>query len=88
MSISTVSICLGGHIYNAIPVYISNPSSIPISWTLSYMDKTCRLELKMKKTYPVINYKIVEKPERLGDEIMSMTNRPFITLMLRLCFLD
>jgi hypothetical protein len=49
----------------------------------TYKDKTCLLEFKMKITYPVINYKIVEKPERLGDEIMSMTNRPFITLMLR-----
>jgi hypothetical protein len=39
--------------------------------------------MKIKKTYPVINYKIVEKPERLGDEIMSLTDRPFITLMLR-----
>jgi hypothetical protein len=28
----------------------------------TYMDKTCRLELKMKKTYPVINYKIVDSP--------------------------
>lgn len=49
----------------------------------TYMDKTCLLEFKMKITYPVINYKIVEKPERLRDEIMSMTDRPFITLMLR-----
>jgi hypothetical protein len=39
----------------------------------TYKDKTCLLELKIKKTYPVINYKIVEKPERLGDEIMSYT---------------
>jgi tetratricopeptide (TPR) repeat protein len=49
----------------------------------TYMDKTCLLEFKMKITYPVINYKIVEKPERLGYDIMSMTDRPFITLMLR-----
>jgi hypothetical protein len=31
----------------------------------------------MKITYPVINYKIVENPERLGDDIMSMRDRPF-----------
>ena len=49
----------------------------------TYKDKTCLLELKIKQNYPVINYKIVEKPERLGDEIMSLTDRPFITLMLR-----
>ena len=49
----------------------------------TYKDKTCLLKFKMKITYPVINYKIVEKPESLGDEIMSLTDRPFITLMLR-----
>ena len=49
----------------------------------TYMDKACLLEFKMTITYPVINYKIVETPERLGDDIMSMTDRPFITLMLR-----
>jgi hypothetical protein len=48
-----------------------------------YKDKTCLLKSKMKITYPVINYKIVENPERLEDDIMSMTDRPFITLMLR-----
>jgi hypothetical protein len=49
----------------------------------TYMDKTCLWKFKMKITYPLINYKIVEQPERLGYEIMSMTDRPFITLMLR-----
>jgi hypothetical protein len=46
----------------------------------TYMDKTCLWKFKMKITYPLINYKIVEQPERLGYEIMSMTDRPFITL--------
>jgi hypothetical protein len=49
----------------------------------TYMHKACLLKFKMKITYPVINYKIVEKPERLEDEIMSLTDRSFITLMLR-----
>ena len=49
----------------------------------TYMDKTCLWKFKMNITYPLINYKIVEQPERLGYEIMSMTDRPFITLMLR-----
>jgi hypothetical protein len=35
MSMSNASICLGGpHTQNAVPVFISTPSSIPISWTL------------------------------------------------------
>jgi hypothetical protein len=54
---------------------------IEFVFVATYMDKACLLEFKMTITYPVINYKIVEKPERLGDDIMSMTDRPFISMV-------
>ncbi|CAC5411598.1 unnamed protein product [Mytilus coruscus] len=43
----------------------------------------CLLEYNMKICYPIIYYKIVERPECLRQEIMSLFDRPYTTLMLR-----
>lgn len=37
----------------------------------------------MKQSYPIIHCKIVERPECLRQAIMSLTDRPFTTLLLR-----
>ncbi|CAG2199188.1 unnamed protein product [Mytilus edulis] len=49
----------------------------------SQKNKLCLLEHKMKMCYPILNYKMIERPESLCHEIMSLTDRPFTTLMLR-----
>ncbi|XP_063405158.1 uncharacterized protein LOC134688391 [Mytilus trossulus] len=49
----------------------------------SYKYPPCLLEYNMKISYPIINYQIVERPECLQQDIMSLTDRPFTTLLLR-----
>ncbi|CAG2199185.1 unnamed protein product [Mytilus edulis] len=48
----------------------------------SYINKLCLVENKMKICYPIINYKMIARPEDLCKEIMSLTDRPFTTIML------
>ncbi|XP_076079299.1 uncharacterized protein LOC143049581 [Mytilus galloprovincialis] len=49
----------------------------------SYKNNVCRSEYKMKICYPVLNYKMVDNPESLSQEIMALVDSPFTTLMLR-----
>ncbi|CAG2196366.1 unnamed protein product [Mytilus edulis] len=49
----------------------------------SHKNKLCLVEHKMKICYPIINYKMILRPESLCEEIMLLTDRPFTTLMLR-----
>ncbi|CAG2196345.1 unnamed protein product [Mytilus edulis] len=49
----------------------------------SYKHPPCLLLYDMKISYPIINYQMVERPECLQQDIMSLTDRPFTTLMLR-----
>ncbi|VDI38777.1 Hypothetical predicted protein [Mytilus galloprovincialis] len=49
----------------------------------SYKYPPCIFKYYMKICYPVINYKLVEKPECLRQEIMSIIDRPLTTLLLR-----
>ncbi|CAC5416517.1 unnamed protein product [Mytilus coruscus] len=49
----------------------------------AYKNKLCLGKYKMKICYPIINYKMIERPERLCQEIMLLTDRPFTTIMLR-----
>ncbi|CAC5360154.1 unnamed protein product [Mytilus coruscus] len=49
----------------------------------SHKNKVCLVEHKMKMCYPILNYKMIERPESLCHEIMSLTDKPFTTLMLR-----
>ncbi|CAG2196360.1 unnamed protein product [Mytilus edulis] len=49
----------------------------------SYKNNVCRSEYKMKICYPVLNYKMVDNPESLRQEIMALVDSPFTTLMLR-----
>ncbi|CAC5360147.1 unnamed protein product [Mytilus coruscus] len=49
----------------------------------SYKYPPCLLQYDMKISYPIINYQMVERPECLQQDIMSLTDRPFTTLMLR-----
>ncbi|VDI42249.1 Hypothetical predicted protein [Mytilus galloprovincialis] len=49
----------------------------------SYRYPPCIFKYYMKICYPVINYKLVEKPECLRQDIMCITDRPFTTLLLR-----
>ncbi|XP_071133358.1 uncharacterized protein [Mytilus edulis] len=43
----------------------------------------CLLEYNMKICYPIVYYKMIERPERLLQNIMSFFDRPYTTLLLR-----
>ncbi|CAG2196364.1 unnamed protein product [Mytilus edulis] len=49
----------------------------------SYKHPPCLLQCDMLMRYPIINYQMVERPEWLRQNIVSLTDRPFTTLLLR-----
>ncbi|XP_060567345.1 uncharacterized protein LOC132726094 [Ruditapes philippinarum] len=48
-----------------------------------HLNKHCLLEYRMKIEYPVVRYKIITNKSELGNEISSMMNRTYTTLLLR-----
>ncbi|XP_045188920.2 uncharacterized protein LOC123546576 [Mercenaria mercenaria] len=48
-----------------------------------YLNNQCLLEYRMKIEYPVVRFKIIEDQSTLGQEMVSMMNRAYTTLLLR-----
>ncbi|XP_053393963.1 uncharacterized protein LOC128555524 [Mercenaria mercenaria] len=48
-----------------------------------YLNKECLLEYRMKIEYPVVKFHIIEDQSTLGQEMVSMMNSAYTTLLLR-----
>ncbi|XP_053406880.1 uncharacterized protein LOC123546578 [Mercenaria mercenaria] len=47
-----------------------------------FLNKQCLLEYNMKIEYPVVRFQIIENQSTLGQEMVSMINRAYTTLLL------